>query len=61
MKIFIDNLSYNVTEGDLRQAFEVFGQVVYATVIMMNKVIVQKDLHSWKCLFKPRLSLPSKF
>jgi RNA recognition motif-containing protein len=34
MKIFIGNLSYNVTEGDLRQAFEVFGQVVYATVIM---------------------------
>ena len=33
MKIFIGNLSYNVTEGDLRQAFEAFGQVVSATVI----------------------------
>ena len=33
MKIFIGNLSYNVTEGDLRQAFESFGQVVSATVI----------------------------
>ena len=33
MKIFIGNLSYNVTEDDLRQAFEVFGHVVSATVI----------------------------
>ena len=34
MKIFIGNLSYNVTEGDLRQAFEAFGQIASATVIM---------------------------
>ena len=34
MKIFVGNLSYNVTEGDLRQAFEAFGQVASATVIM---------------------------
>ena len=34
MNIFIGNLSYNVTEGDLRQAFEGFGQVASATVIM---------------------------
>ncbi len=33
MNIFISNLSYNVTEGDLRQAFEAFGQVMSATVI----------------------------
>ena len=33
MNIFIGNLSYNVTEGDLRQAFEAFGQVASATVI----------------------------
>src|SRR5210317_2226114 len=33
MNIFIDNLSYNVTEGDLRQSFEAFGQVASATVI----------------------------
>jgi len=33
MKIFIGSLSYNVTEGDLRQAFEAFGQVASATVI----------------------------
>ena len=32
MNIFIGNLSYNVTEGDLRQAFEAFGQVASATV-----------------------------
>ena len=33
MNIFIGNLSYNVTEGDLRQALEAFGQVASATVI----------------------------
>ena len=33
MNIFIGNLSHNVTEGDLCQAFETFGQVASATVI----------------------------
>jgi len=33
LKIFIGNQSYNVTEGDLRQSFEAFGQVASATVI----------------------------
>jgi RNA recognition motif-containing protein len=33
VNIFIGNLSYNITEGDLRQAFEAFGQVASATVI----------------------------
>ena len=33
MNIFIGNLSYNVTGGDLRQAFESFGHVASATVI----------------------------
>ena len=33
MKIFIGNLSFDVTGGDLRQAFEAFGQVASATVI----------------------------
>jgi len=37
MNIFIGNLSYNVTEGDLHQAFEAFGQVVSATVIKDKK------------------------
>jgi len=33
VNIFIGNLSYYVTGGDLRQAFEAFGQVASATVI----------------------------
>jgi len=33
MKIFIGNLSFNVTEEDLRNAFEAFGLVASATVI----------------------------
>ena len=37
MNIFIGNLSYNVTEGDLRQTFEAFGQVASSTVIKDEK------------------------
>ena len=33
MNIFIGNLSYNVTQEDLHQTFEAFGQVASATVI----------------------------
>ena len=33
MNIYIGNLSPDVTEGDLRQAFSAFGQVTTATVI----------------------------
>lgn len=33
MNIFIGNLSYNVIAGDLRHAFEAYGQVTSVTVI----------------------------
>jgi len=33
MNIYVGNLSREVTEGDLRQAFEAFGQVASATII----------------------------
>jgi RNA recognition motif-containing protein len=33
MNIYIGNLSYNVTEDDLRQAFESFGQVESVTIV----------------------------
>ena len=32
MKIFVGNLSYNVTETDLRHVFEAFGQITNATI-----------------------------
>lgn len=34
MKIYVGNLSYQVTEQDLRLALEAFGQVESATIIM---------------------------
>jgi len=34
MNIYVGNLSYDVAEDDLRQAFEGFGQVASATIIM---------------------------
>jgi RNA recognition motif-containing protein len=33
MKIYVGNLSYNVTEEELRQSFEAFGQVSSASII----------------------------
>lgn len=33
MKIYVGNLSFEVTEEDLRLAFEPFGQVESATII----------------------------
>jgi RNA recognition motif-containing protein len=40
MNIYVGNLSYQVTEEDLRLAFEPFGQVESATII--------KDKHKGK-------------
>lgn len=34
MNIYVGNLSYQVTDEDLRTAFEAFGEVSSATVIM---------------------------
>ncbi len=34
MNIYVGNLSYDVSEENLRQAFEAFGQVSSATIIM---------------------------
>lgn len=36
MNIYVGNLSYEVTEADLRQAFEPFGAVASITVIKDN-------------------------
>jgi len=33
MKIYVGNLSYDVSEVNLRQAFEAFGQVSSATIV----------------------------
>ncbi len=36
MRIYVGNLSYDVTDDDLRKAFEKFGQVESATAIRDN-------------------------
>jgi cold-inducible RNA-binding protein len=36
MNIYVGNLSYSVTEGDLRQAFEAFGDVEAAKVLRVK-------------------------
>jgi RNA recognition motif-containing protein len=61
MKIFIGNLSYNVTEEDLRQSFTAFGQVTSVTVVKDKEsgrskgfgfveMTVQSEAHSAICV-----------
>ncbi|MFO7559085.1 MAG: RNA-binding protein [Desulfobacterales bacterium] len=52
MKIYVGNLSYDVTEGDLRQALEEFGQVESATII--------KDKYSGQSKGFGFVEMPSK-
>lgn len=33
MNIYVGNLSYNITEEDLRQTFEAFGQIASVSII----------------------------
>ena len=52
MKIYAGNLSYEVTEEDLRQAFEPFGQVESAAII--------KDKYSGQSKGFGFIEMPSK-
>ena len=38
MNIYVGNLSYSVTKGDLRQAFEAFGDVETAKVLKVKDI-----------------------
>jgi RNA recognition motif-containing protein len=52
MNIYVGNLSYEVTEEDLRGAFEAFGQVQSATII--------KDKYSGESKGFGFVEMPSK-
>ena len=52
MNIYVGNLSYEVNEDDLRQAFESFGQVASSTII--------KDKYSSKSKGSGFVEMPSK-
>ena len=52
MNIYVGNLSYDVTEEDLKQAFEAFGQVESTKVI--------KDYYSGKSRGFGFVEMPSK-
>ena len=52
MNIYVGNLSYDVTEEDLKQAFEAFGQVESTKVI--------KDFYSGKSRGFGFVEMPSK-
>jgi RNA recognition motif-containing protein len=56
MNIYVGNLSHEVTEEDLRLAFEPFGQVESATIIKDKN---QKDLDLWRWPLKLKGSLQS--
>ena len=59
MKLYVGNLSYEVTEEDLRQAFEPFGQIESAVIIKDRLAVNPKDLDSWSSLPKRMGSRPS--
>ena len=60
MNIYAGSLSYDVTEEDLKQAFEAFGEVESVKIIKdMDSVADQKDLDSWRCLLKLKGNLQS--
>ena len=44
MNIYVGNLAREVTEDDLRQAFEAFGQVNSATIIKTGSAASREDL-----------------
>ena len=52
MKIYVGNMSYEVTEGDLRLAMEPFGQVESVTII--------KDKHTGQSKGFGFVEMPSK-
>ena len=49
MKIYVGNLSYEVTEEDLQQAFKAFGQVTSVNII---KDIPESDILENKLLLR---------
>jgi len=51
MNIFIGNLSYNVTEGDLRKAFETFWQVVWYKANCWASESMRSNLSHNRALF----------
>ena len=59
MKIYVGNLSYDVTEEDLRQTFEAFGHIASASIIKDKSSGQSKVLDSLRCRRARRLRLPS--
>jgi len=59
MNIYVGNLSYEVTEEDIGQAFKEFGQVESVKIITASTVANQKGSDSWRCPLKLRGSLQS--
>jgi hypothetical protein len=59
MKIYVGNLSYEVTEEDLRQEFEAFGEVTSANIITDKYSGRPKGLPLLKWPQSPRLRPPS--
>ena len=52
MNIYVGNLSYSVTKGDLRQAFEVFGAVKIARVLRVKDIYTGRS-NGFGCVEMP--------
>jgi len=58
MNIYVGNLSYSVTEDDLKQAFEAFGQVASVSIIKDKFSNQSKGFDLSKCPRKKRHRRP---
>jgi RNA recognition motif-containing protein len=52
MNIYVGNLSYNATKGDLRQAFEAFGTVETARVLKVKDIYTGRS-NGFGCVEMP--------
>ena len=52
MNIYVKNLSYSVTEGDLRRAFEAFGEVEAARVLRIKDIYTGRS-NGFGCVEMP--------
>ena len=61
MNIYVGNLSGDVSDDDLRQAFESFrGSQHLPLLLRTNSVANHEALDSWRCLLKMKQSRQSK-
>ncbi len=55
MNIYVGNLPREATEGDLKEAFEAFGEVSTVKIIKDNSPAIRGDLDLLRCPKLPKV------